>query len=106
VIDVADLDTGEQRVLADGALFEAEVVGQDLDLLGAGDLGQGVLGDPLAGHEDAVLEQEDGNVVGGAGQATGLVAEVGGVGVLEAVAGGDEQVLPQGSSFAYVGWAT
>ena len=95
-IDVGHFDAADEGGGGDAALPEGEVVGEDPDFLPLlEEVVEGVVPDAGAGDEDAVLDEEEGDVIALAGEVRRHVIHISGVAVLEGISGFDEKIVGQ-----------
>lgn len=95
-IDIGHFHAADEGGGGDAALTEGEFVGDDADgLVLLEEVVEGIVSDAGAGDEDAVLDEEEGDVVALAGQIRRHVVHVAGVAVFEGIAGLDEKIIGQ-----------
>ena len=95
-INVGHLNAADEGSGGDAPFTEGEIVGKDPDFLTLlEEAVEGVVPDAGAGDEDAVLDEEEGDVVALSGEVRRHVVHILGVAVLEGIAGLDEKVVGQ-----------
>lgn len=95
-IDVGHLYAADQGSWGDTPLTEGEIVSEDPDFLSLlEEVVEGVVPDAGAGDEDAVLDEEKGDVVALSGEVRRHIVHISGVAVLEGIAGLDEKIVGQ-----------